>query len=109
MATLAHPMCSLFMNVSQLHVVMHELWGRPLYLGGPRGLSKSVISRVIIKVTPFRVLITLLITYLLSPLGLQVRTAANSRSAVRSSTVISAASAAHAFRPLKLGFRCLAL
>ena len=35
-----------------------------------RGLSKSVISRVIIGVTPFRVLITLLITYLLSPLGL---------------------------------------
>ena len=36
----------------------------------PRGLSKSVISRVIIGATPFRVLITLLITYLLSPLGL---------------------------------------
>ena len=35
-------------------------------------LSKSVISRVIIGVTPFRVLINLLITYLLSPLGLQV-------------------------------------
>ena len=28
------------------------------------------ISRVIFRVTPFRVLITLLITYLLSPLGL---------------------------------------
>ena len=38
----------------------------------PRGLSKSVISRVILRVTPFRVLITLLITHLLSPLGLQV-------------------------------------
>ena len=37
-----------------------------------RGLSKSVISRVIIRVTPFRVLITLLITDLLSPLGPQV-------------------------------------
>ena len=37
-----------------------------------RGLSKSFISRVIIGVTPFRVLITLLITYLLSPLPLQV-------------------------------------
>ena len=35
------------------------------------GLSKSFISRVIIGVTPFRVLITLLITYLLSPLPLQ--------------------------------------
>ena len=35
----------------------------------PRGLSKSVISRVIIRVTPFRVLITLLITYLLSQSG----------------------------------------
>ena len=35
-------------------------------------LSKSVISRVIIGVTPFRVLINLLITYLLSPIGLQV-------------------------------------
>ena len=30
-----------------------------------------VISRVIIRVTPFRALITLLITYLLSPLPLQ--------------------------------------
>ena len=37
-----------------------------------RGLSKSCISRVIIGVTPFRVLITLLITYVLSPLPLQV-------------------------------------
>ena len=37
-----------------------------------RGLSKSFISRVIIGVTPFRVLITLLVTYLLSPLPLQV-------------------------------------
>ena len=37
-----------------------------------RGLSKSFISRVIIGVTPFRVPITLLITYLLSPLPLQV-------------------------------------
>ena len=31
-----------------------------------------VISRLIIRVTPFRALITLLITYLLSPLPLQV-------------------------------------
>ena len=31
-----------------------------------------VVSRVIIKVTPFRALTTLLITYLLSPLPLQV-------------------------------------
>ena len=31
-----------------------------------------VISRIIIRVTPFRALITLLITYLLSPLPLQV-------------------------------------
>ena len=38
----------------------------------PRGLSKSVISRVLIRVTPFRVLITLLIAHLLSPLSLQV-------------------------------------
>ena len=37
-----------------------------------RGLSKSFISRVIIGVTPFRVLITLLVTYLLRPLPLQV-------------------------------------
>ena len=37
-----------------------------------RGLSKSFIIRVIIGVTPFRVLTTLLITYLLSPLPLQV-------------------------------------
>ena len=39
-------------------------------LGGARGLSKSVISRLTIGVSPFRVLIALLITYLLSPLGL---------------------------------------
>ena len=32
-----------------------------------------VISRVIIRVTPFRALLTLRITYLLSPLPLQVR------------------------------------
>ena len=37
-----------------------------------RGLSKSFISRVIIGVTPVRVLLTLLISYLLSPLPLQV-------------------------------------
>ena len=42
-----------------------------LMLGGPRGLSKLVISRVMIGVNAFRVPITLLITYLLSPLGLQ--------------------------------------
>ena len=35
--------------------------------------SKSFISRVIIGVTPFRVLITLLITYLLSPRGYAMR------------------------------------
>ena len=34
----------------------------------PRGLSKPVISRAIIRITPFRVLITLLITDLLSRL-----------------------------------------
>ena len=34
--------------------------------------SKLVIRRVIIRVTPFSALITLLITYLLSPLPLQV-------------------------------------
>ena len=38
-----------------------------------RGLSKLVISRVIIRVTPFSALITLLKTYLLSPLPLQVQ------------------------------------
>ena len=41
-------------------------------LGGAGDLVSKVISRVIIGVTPFRVLITLLITYLLSPLPLQV-------------------------------------
>ena len=35
-------------------------------------LSKLDISRVTIRVTPFKALITLLITYLLSPLPLQV-------------------------------------
>ena len=38
----------------------------------PRGLSKSVISRVSIRATPFRVLLTLLIAQLPSFLGLQV-------------------------------------
>ena len=42
------------------------------FAGRPRGLNKSVIRRVIIMLTPFRVLITLLITHLLSSLGLQV-------------------------------------
>ena len=42
-----------------------------LYLEG-QGLSKLVISGVIIRATPCRALITLLITYLLSPLPLQV-------------------------------------
>ena len=37
-----------------------------------RGLSKAFISTVISGVAPFRVVITLLITYLLSPLPLQV-------------------------------------
>ena len=40
--------------------------------GRCRGLSKSFISRDIIRATPFRALINLLITYLLSPLPLQV-------------------------------------
>ena len=40
--------------------------------GGAGDLASKVISRVIIGVTRFRVLITLLITYLLSPLPLQV-------------------------------------
>ena len=42
------------------------------YLKGGGEFSKLAISRVIIRVTPFRALITLLITYLLSPLPLQV-------------------------------------
>ena len=46
----------------------------PQFTWRPRRLSKSVISRVRIRVTPSRVLITLLITYLLSPLSLQVET-----------------------------------
>ena len=42
-----------------------------MHAGRGRGLSKLFISRVIIAVTPFRVLITLLITYLQNPLPLQ--------------------------------------
>ena len=38
----------------------------------PGDLASKVVSRVIGGVTPFRVLITLLITYLVSPLPLQV-------------------------------------
>ena len=41
-------------------------------LGGAGDLVSKVISSVIIGATPFRVLITLLVTYLLSPLPLQV-------------------------------------
>ena len=48
-----------------------ELQGLVAYLKG-QGLSKLVISRVTIRVTPFRALITLPRTYLLSPLPLQV-------------------------------------
>ena len=45
----------------------------PKYLLGEAGdLVRKVISRIIIGVPPFRVLITLLISYLLSPLPLQV-------------------------------------
>ena len=44
-----------------------------VYTWRPKGLSKWAISRVIIRVTPFGVLMTLLITHLLSPLGLQSR------------------------------------
>ena len=43
-------------------------------LEGAVGLSKLVISRFIIRVAPFRALITLLLTHLLSPLPLQVET-----------------------------------
>ena len=46
------------------------VWG--LLTWRPRGLSKSVISRVVFGLTPFRVVIALLMTYLLSSLGLQV-------------------------------------
>ena len=46
---------------------------RMFLLGGAGDLVSKVISRVIFGVTPFRVLITRLITYLLSPLPLQVR------------------------------------
>ena len=46
-----------------------ELQGLVAYLKG-QGLSKLVISRVIIRVTPFRALITLPRTYLLSWGGL---------------------------------------
>ena len=55
---------------SFLRNVSASLSGQPTWRG--RGLSKWFISRVIIAVTPFRVLMTLLITYLLSPLPLQV-------------------------------------
>ena len=44
-------------------------------LGVLEGAGDLVISTVILRVAPFRALITLLITYLLSPLPLQVRMA----------------------------------
>ena len=46
----------------------------------PRGLSKSLIGRVIVRVTPVKVLITLLTTHLLSPLGLQETLLCNDQS-----------------------------
>ena len=52
-------------------------------LGGPGDLVSKAISRVIIGVTPFRVLITLLITYLLGPLPLQVVWTSNPRLGLR--------------------------
>ena len=55
------------------HVGYAEMFGRATTSSWrPRGLPKSVISRVILGVSPVRVLITLLITHLLTPLGLQV-------------------------------------
>ena len=58
--------------LSSFRVGIQRSWkGLSSYLVA-QGLSKSVISRVIIGVTPFRVLITLLITHLLSPLGLLI-------------------------------------
>ena len=48
------------------------LYGRMYLKGQGTYCSKLVISRVIIRVAPFRALTTLLITYLLSPLLLQV-------------------------------------
>ena len=59
-----------------MHVVQHQRIAIYEYMDltwRPRGLSKSAISRVIIRVTQFRLLMTLLITHSLSPLGLQVR------------------------------------
>ena len=50
---------------SFLRNVSASLSGQPTWRG--RGLSKLFISRVIIAVTPFRVLMTLLITYSESP------------------------------------------
>ena len=56
-----------------MHVASPTL-GRPCVRGARvyLELSKLVISRVVIGVTPFKVLMPLLITYLLSPLPLQV-------------------------------------
>ena len=50
-------------HLSEIPVLRFATWR-------PRGLSKSVRGRVIIGGTPFRVLITLLVTYVLSLLGL---------------------------------------
>ena len=41
-------------------------FGSKVFTWRGRGLSKSFISRVIVGVAPFRVLITLLMTYLLT-------------------------------------------
>ena len=56
--------------------VWFEAYGSGLLLegAGDLGLSKLVISTVLIRVTPCRALIALLITYLLNPLRLQVKT-----------------------------------
>ena len=68
-------------------------------LGGPGDLVSKAISRVIIGVTPFRVLITLLITYLLGPLPLQVSIPPNSRTNFNSLKPTYTASSAQALKP----------
>ena len=53
---------------------MFGRWGKPTtLLGGPRGLSKWVISRVIRTLNGATLILTLLLTDFLSPLGLQVK------------------------------------
>ena len=91
-----------FMRVKRRRCLIEKL------PGGAADLVSKVISRVIFGVTPFRVLITLLITYLLSPLPLEVACGCSARSRqLRNTSAGERVCALRVLRAKGLGFRSL--